>query len=194
MGNLNLLSQLADIFMSSLASDVQLLITLDVAGASETPIFGRQILAMRLLPGAAEKWLTCWRIGEKESNTDRETIFHFTLDLFFIEFLAPLFPSLRAESFQHCLEDGKTHVGGRRRLIFQRGSSMPKTRQMDVEVHTIAFPLTVLAATWCTGTTGKEGSSRVEVLKFVIHAPAMESADSLHNYGVVLHSRYRALL
>lgn len=98
--------------MSSLASDVQLPITLDMAGASETPIFARQILATRLLPSAAEKWLTLWRIAEKESNTDRETIFHFALDLFFIEFLAPLFPSLRAESFRHCLEEGKTHVVG----------------------------------------------------------------------------------
>lgn len=74
--------------------------------------FGRQILATRLLPGAAEKWLTLWRIAEKESNTDRETIFHFALDLFFIEFLAPLFPSLGAKSFRHCLEEGKTHVVG----------------------------------------------------------------------------------
>lgn len=82
---------------------------------------------MILFHSAADKWLILGRVGEKESNTDRETIFHFALDLFFIEFLAPLFPSLAAKSFLYCLEDGKTQVGGRRRLIFQRASSMPMT-------------------------------------------------------------------
>lgn len=62
---------------------------------------------MILLPGAADKWLMLWRIGEKESNTDRETIFHFALDLFFIEFLAPLFPSLRVRASCIVLRMGK---------------------------------------------------------------------------------------
>lgn len=105
----------------------RLLITLDISDASETSVSGRQVPETILIHSAADKWLMLRRVGEKKNNTDRETIFHFALDLFFIEFLAPLFPSLPAKSFLYCLEDGKTQDGGRRRLIFQRGSSMPMT-------------------------------------------------------------------
>ena len=52
-------------------------ITLDVPDASETLVYCRQILEALLPRNAADKWLMLWRIGEKASNTDRETIFHF---------------------------------------------------------------------------------------------------------------------
>lgn len=127
-GNISISSHLAIIFMCSLVScvpDYSSLWTSRIS--SKTAAFCRQILEMILPPSAADKWLMVGGTGEKESNTDRETIFHFAQDLFFIEFLAPLFPSLLAKSFPYCLEDGKTQVGGRRRLIFQQGSSLPMT-------------------------------------------------------------------
>lgn len=92
---------------SSLASCVPDHSSLVIPDASETSLFCRQVLEVILPHRAADKWLMLWRAGEKESKTDRETIFHFAWDLFFIEFLAPLFPSLPVKSSRIVLRMGK---------------------------------------------------------------------------------------
>lgn len=89
----------------------------------------------------------------------------FCLGSLFYWIPCPFVPFLPAKSFLYCLEDGKTHVGRRRRLIFQGALQCQWHDRWIWRFTQSVFPLIMLATTWRKNTIGNEGLSRRDVLK-----------------------------
>lgn len=129
-----------------------------------------------------------WQIGERAIQTRKQYFILPRITFFFIEFVAPLFPSLPAKSFLYCLEDGKTQVGGDEAANFLVRLFNANDMTDGFGGSHNHFSLITLATTWCRDTIGNEGSSRRAAFK--VRNPGISYRKySLQSFGTVLHSR-----